>query len=311
MNIKLAYCFGIVFLAVFIWCDSAISAVSISQSVSKGPILIGDIITYNVTIKYQPHIRLIPPKIGQGLEAVSIHSYEIVEDKPVGEEWMYRIVYRVGIYQLEPVVISSINIYFHDNNVLHYKQSQSIEIKVQPMSGDQLEGENALTLFPPILPEYPMGWIILGVMSGGLGIIGIARIKIWWGKRFRPLNLGKYSPAKKSPEDVVFQRIDQWRNKQHLENNRIKLYYGGISHIFKAYLSQKYHHSFRDYTTTAIQKYLMSNHYNQEIVKRVNALLQQYDYIKFKQRINSNNHRDLHTKLMNTISYIKKHSYDT
>ena len=289
-------------------CNVVAAPVTISRSVSSNNLYLGDVLLYTMTIKYAQGVQFTPPKIGTGLESLDIHHYDVIEDQLPSNDHVYTVKYNLSKYSFGNIVIPALTLRYKYQQQLGAATAPLIRINMRELS-KQDGDEKIVDIFPVMSPE--ISWIVPGIVAGSISIILVIVLQ-WriWKKIHLKQSQFVTRHSKHSPEDMAIKHIQRLQKKGYLENKKVKQYYVEITAIFKRYLSTKYHYPFKDMTSTAVQEYLNNHRYNQEIIKRVASLLRTYDTIKFTQRMVENGHRQLYSQLINTISYIRKHSYD-
>lgn len=251
----------LVVVAVFVLVGSAISqtpeapeivgsltGVSISTSVDRREIYIGDLITYRVTIQYDSTLELVPPPLGANLQSFEIKEYQTdvltrLEDGRLQSENVFIIsTFTTGDYVIAPVPV----VFHLPDGTTKAVRSDSVPIKVLSL----LENTADSTDIKPLKAQYEFerdmvkyylyrGLVLLMLVVVALLVWRIYRKKE---KLDEPVDL---RPA----WEIAFEKLAMLKQRNLPAGGQFKEFYIALTEIIRSYYENMYNINVMDMTT--------------------------------------------------------------
>ena len=150
--------------------------------------------------------------------------------------------------------------------------------------------------FMEILP-----WIL-----GGLGIVALILLLIWYLKR-RKRNLPVFKKKAKPilpPDVLALQKLEELRLAKIWQQGRLKEYYTEVTDIIREYFEGRYHFDAMEMTSDEIIKQLSHYNINKEASSKIKSVLQLSDLVKFAKSVPTALENDL--CLTHSVDFIRE-----
>ncbi|MFO7890711.1 MAG: BatD family protein [bacterium] len=278
--------FIILLLALYLLISVNVSGqerISLSSSVDKSRIKIGDIINYKVKVVHDKNITLKMPGMGANLGGFEIRDYE--EFKPRKEDDMIvsQAEYSISTFTTGKFVIPPLEVQYKETSDTAYKKlaTRKIEITVESMKPSE-EGDIKDIKAPVELPF--LWWEVWGKWTAlGLGILAVATAAffVYRRKKMGKSIFPKKEPPPRPPHEVAFESLDRIKASKLLENGDIKLYYVKISETVRVYFEGRYYIPALERTTPEIMEELNKIRIDAEVYELIKNLFITSDMVKF------------------------------
>ena len=264
--------------------------ISISSSVDKARIRIGDLITYTVTVTHDKDIRVEMPGLGANLGGFDIRDYQVHDPKKEKGQIVSQVDYIIstfftGEFEIPPLTV---NYYSPGDSTAKALTTEKIKIVVESVKAS--EAGDIRDIKPPV--EIPRNWwLTLRWFALGLGVIALAGLGYWIYRRKKQgkglLPVREIPP--RPPHEVALERLDQLRDSDLLEKGEIKQYYIEVSEIIRQYIEGRYFIIAMEMTTTEVLEGLSSAELPEEDFQSFSDFLNRCDLVKFAKVIPSEN----------------------
>jgi len=278
----------IVWILIF-WTHLYAGKISVSTSLDKSVIHIGDYIKYSITIKYKSKLRIILQPPGANLGQFDIKDYNVVDLKKDKNGFlMKKIEYTITTYFLGEFEIPSVEInYIDDNGNKGYIKSESMVVKVIPIERRPGDKDDIRDIKKPIyVKNYTLLYILIALF-----ILGLIAVVVYLFLKNRKREVSKEEIEKqREPEDIeAMKKIDELVSKQYIEQGMIKQFYFELSEIIREYLSRRYKIATLERTSYEIMTDLNKLLFDKELIKKFDYFFNESDMVKFAKHIPDKN----------------------
>jgi len=257
---------------------------SISSTVDKNEITIGDRINYTVTIRRPKSSTIITPPVASNLGMFEIQDFDMSEtvdeaDGSVSENINYRIsTFTAGDYVIPPTGILVQHEDGHSDTLI----TQPITIKVLSLlegkDPDELDirGIKAPLEYPPDR-KWLYFWLAVALI-----IVSIVLFYIYWRRR-RSEGIGffNFSAPPKPPYVIAFERLEQMKGIRYHNFPEAKSYFIEISEILREYIESSFDVPALEMTTYQTIEALKQANIRTSLTINVNSVLEISDMVKF------------------------------
>ncbi len=256
--------------------------VSISSSVDKSNITIGDLITYTVSVTHNKDVEVHMPGHGANLGGFEIRDYEVKDPEKVDGKIVKSVSYMIstfltGEFDIPPLTIAYI---LPGDTIPQSLTTESIHIVVESMKAS--EAGDIRDVKPPL--EIPKSWWTIGrwiILSVGILLIGILIYVLYRRKKAGKGLLPVRETPPRPPHEVALEGLEALRTSDLLENGEIKLYYIQISEIIRQYIGGRYFVVAMEMTTTEVLEGLRNEEIEDDIFLAFQTFLNRCDLVKF------------------------------
>jgi len=259
--------------------------ISISSSVDRDVITIGDLINYNISVAHDKEIKVEYPGLGVNLGAFEIRGYEIFEPEEVDKRIINKVEYIIttfdtGNYVIPPITVS----YFSSDSIEKELKTDIIKIRVNSVKPS--EAKDIRDIKPPleIKADYRR-YIYYGL--AGLGAALLACILIFYfKKRKRGENIipKRRKPIKPAHIEAI-EELEKLINSNLLLDGRVKEFYIIISEIIRRYIENRYFIYALEMTTNQVYDSLYNIDVDKENIELIYEFLSSCDLVKFAKYI--------------------------
>ncbi len=262
----------------------SIAGVSISTSVDKAEIYIGDLITYKVVIQYDSTLELIPPPLGANLQIFEVKEYQtdiltrLDDGRMQSENTFVFSTFTTGDYVIEPVPV----VFNLPDGKRKALLSDAVSIKVLSL----LDNVSDSTDIKPLKAQYEFErdltryYIYSGI---GLLLLIIVVLLLWYGYRRKTETS---EPVDLRPAwEIAFENLAMLRQKNLPHDGHYKQFYIELTEIIRSYYEKMYQIKVMDMTTeeflTAFRELELPNgHY-----ERTAKFFAHADLVKFAKHV--------------------------
>ncbi|MEW6413359.1 MAG: hypothetical protein AB1483_12955 [Candidatus Zixiibacteriota bacterium] len=226
----------------------SMAGVSITTSVDRAEVYIGDLITYKVTIQYDSTLELVPPPLGANLGAFDVKDYQSdiltrLDDGRFQSENIFVLsTFTTGDYVIPPIP-AVFNLPDGSRKVL---LSDVVPIKVLSLLGDA----NDSTDIKPLKAQYEFKRdLIKYYIYGGLGLLVllVAGLLIWL--KLRKKKVAAESVDLRPAWEIAFEKLAMLKQKNLSAEGRFKQFYIELTEIIRSYYEKMYGINVMDMTT--------------------------------------------------------------
>ena len=256
--------------------------ITLSSSVDKATITIGDLITYTVLVSREEGVQVQLPALGENLGGFEIRDYQVHEPKKKDGRILDQVDYiistfDVGEFEIPPVAISYSQPPDSTENVL---KTESIKITVESLK-PSAEGD-IRDIKPPW--EIPFNWKPV-IMWGAIGlviIILIVAVTMYLRKRKKGESiLPRKIEMPRPPHEVAYEELKKLVESDLLKQGEIKIYYSEISEIIRRYVEGRFDIIALELTSTELLEGLRSDSLPDEHFSLFERFLYNCDLVKF------------------------------
>ncbi len=257
--------------------------ISISSSVDKRTIKIGDIIQYRVKVIHNENIEVNLPGTGANLGGFEIRDYEELEPRKEDTDIISEAEYSISTFTTGKFVIPPLKVQYKEPGDTVYKRlsARKIEINVESMKPSE-EGDIRDIKDPVELPylwwEVWGKWTVLGL---GVLFVAVSAFLIYrrkkQGKSIIPRKILPHRPA----HEIALESLDRIKDSDLLKHGEIKTYYTEISEIIRTYFEGRFYIPALERTSREIMEELTNITIDPEVYELITDLLITSDMVKF------------------------------
>jgi len=269
----------LVLTAIFSLLQSINGEVSLTTSVNKNQLTIGDIVRYQVIFTYNENIKIDLPSIGGNLGGFEIKNFE---DKPAYQnekkEWIKEYNYDITTFFTGIFIIPALDFPYMDEKnekVVLKSDEHRLEVLSLTTEGDQ----DIRDIKPPMeIPYDYTYWIIAGISAALLGAALFIYLRFF--RKKDSLKAKRQIPHENPYEWAM--RIFEYAEKELMEEDRFcKEFYFQLSYALRGYLESKYQISALEMTSDELMKELKIYPKGFERLKELGDFLTESDFVKF------------------------------
>jgi len=266
--------------------------ISVSSSVDKARIRIGDLIHYSVKVTHDDSVQVEMPGFAANLGGFEIRDYELKDpqkqDGRIVNEASYTIsTFITGEFEIPPLLIQYT---LGTDTTHHVLMTESINITVESMKASEA-GDIRDVKAPLEIPRqwwYLIRWMILGMFLVAAIVTGILLYRQYkMGKSLLPVREASPRPA----HEVAIEALDRLRGSDLLEKGNIKQFYIELSEIIREYIDGRYFVVALEMTTTEVLCGLKEQNLKDDVFHLFQIFLQNCDLVKFAKYIPSDEKR--------------------
>lgn len=271
-------------LAMLIIIATISAQTSITSTVDKNSITIGDRLTYTVTITYPKNAAVATPSIGANLGAFEIQDFHTTEatENDAGmlvESIIYTIsTFTTGQYVIPPLPM----LVHHDNGEADTLISQPIEIEVRSLLADKdpseldIRGIKAPLVYPP-----NRSWIWYLVVVGIIILLAIAGWLYYRKLKAEGKGLFDFTSPPKPAHVVALERLEQLRNTHYHNHREAKEFFIELSETLREYVEKTYDVEALESTTDETIERMKTKPIEQGLIASTKNVLTLADMVKF------------------------------
>lgn len=256
--------------------------ISISSSVDKSRITIGDLIHYTVTVTYKKDVTVKSPGTGANLGGFEIRDYA-VSDPQEKKGWItQKYVYTISTFFTGEFEIAPLTIQYRLPGDTAFQSLSTSPIRIVVESVKPSMAGDIRDIKPPV--DIPKNWwffffkIGIGLALCGAVIGGVLFYRRW--KAGRGL-LPVHEVPLKPPHEIALEALDRLKNSDLLPKGEIKLFFIELSEIIRRYIGDRYFVVAMEMTTTEVLEKLSQMGLPEEIFHLFEKFFHQCDLVKF------------------------------
>jgi len=262
--------------------------IQILTEVDKNVITVGDIIHYNVIVKYNKDIK--PYFSSQWLnldkfELLDSAKSENEENGMTVDKFLFKIsIYKTGDFEIPPPVFKYAG---KDGKEETVKAEKPIKITVKSVLAK--DGGDIKPLKPQreFNTPFPFKMVIIVFLSIIIIMLLIFISRYIYG-RYKGKNIAVEKPVPLlPPEDEASKALDELEKSDFLNKGEIKEFYIVLSDIARRYMERRFYIMTFEKTTDEIIDQLVRKNILKTSVRNVNNLLVEFDLVKFAKMIPS------------------------
>lgn len=262
--------------------------ISLSASVDKAVITIGDLITYTVTVNRENGVEVKLPTLGQNLGGFEIRDYKVIPSTEKDGRVIDRVDYTISTFEVGEFQIPPVDIAYTvpPDTVQKVLRTESINITVESVKPSE-EGD-VQDIRPPW--EIPFNWrpVVIGVSLGLLILLLMVGLFFYFKKKKRGESIlpRKIEPPR-PPHEIAYKELESLGASDLLERGEVKLYYSEISDIIRRYVEGRYEIVALELTTRQLLDGLRAVQIDEDIIIIFRNFLQECDLVKFAKMVPS------------------------
>jgi len=276
----------LVFYAVFCFGTAApvyaSGDVSIKSGVDKIRVLIGEPITYTLTLSRKESVSLDMPALGAHLGNFDIRDYTVAKPEKQNGMIIEKYVYLIASFQLGKSEIPAFKIKYKTSSGKEKSISaEKILIDVVPTPSEEIK--DIIKLKPPM--EKTFEWdtikhtLLVALFIIMFAVLGVLIYKII--KNKMPLESAAAEPEQ-TPEEWVLALISKLENSDMIEKGRVKDYYDFLSDVIRKFFEKLYAIELMELTTPELEDRLTPFFSEKaELKSKLTSFLTDCDMVKF------------------------------
>jgi len=234
----------LVFYSAFCFCAPspvyAFGDVSVKSGVDKVRVLIGEPITYTLTISRKESVSLDMPALGAHLGNFDIRDYTVAKPEKQNGISVEKYVYIIASFQLGKSDIPAFKIKYKTGSGKEKSISaEKIVIDVVPTPSEEIK--DIIKLKPPMEKTFEWGAIkhtlLVTALIIVLAVLGVFIYKFL--KNKTPIKAAAAEPEQ-TPEEWVLNLINKLEDSDMIEQGRIKDYYDFLSDVIRKFFEKLY-----------------------------------------------------------------------
>jgi hypothetical protein len=262
------------------------SKISISSSVNKTTIYIGDLITYSVKITHDEDVEVLLPSLGANLGGFEIRDYHEFEPRKVEDKIVHQVDYVISTFDVGDFEIPPIAVGYKvlPDTVEQIMKTESIKIVVESMKPS--EDGDIREIKPPW--EISFNWkpiVIIGIIAFFAILFVIAFIYVIKKRKKGEAIIPKKLEPQRPPHEIAYEELQRLADSDLLETGQIKLYYSEVSDIIRRYLEGRYQIIAMEMTTTEVLDQLRATEIEENHFGFFVQFLESCDLVKFAKYI--------------------------
>ncbi len=286
------YC-SFVGMVVFIWMASGLSEsaslIEIEASVDRNRITIGDRVTYTLTIRHAPALRVENPGPGVNLGMFEINDYRIGE--PVERDGVVEqtFTYVISVYDTGRFVIPPFPVAFFPSDTATTPQiitSEAVEIDVESVL--QSADAELRDIKPPLeIPIDYRRWMWAGLLL--LLVMALAGAGyFYYRKRQRGQPLFRKEVIRPAHE-MAFSELQQLLHSDLPKRGEWKIFFTLLSEIVRRYVEHRFFIPAMEDTTSELMYALREMNIDSQALDQLEGALELCDLVKFARYVPDGN----------------------
>lgn len=260
------------------------SPLSVEAQMDIAEVTIGDIVTYQLSIRHDPEIQLATPQPENDFTGFIFIDQEILATQKIGGQVLEEFKYRFRADQVGHYTHSKVFIDFTVPNPKHPEKlipgralapkTVVVVRSVLFLDGEPTDIRDIKSILGSAFDWRPWAWAIAGVIFIGL------LITYWFQNRGRKTPDILSSPELGSHE-IALQELANLTAKNLVAAGRLREYYFELSEIFRRYLGARFLFPAPDWTAEEIARHLHAVNFDPKQRGQVLSILQDTDHVKF------------------------------
>ncbi len=258
---------------------ASIPGIEIKSSVDIAEAYIGDPITYQITIVYDPSLTLVPPPIGANLGAFDVKDYQAdVETKLKDGRKQSQTTFTLSTFTTGDYVIPPLPVMFiMPDSMRRVMLAEGIPIKIKSLLENAGDSVDIKPLKGPY--EFKRNYLPYYIIGGALLALLAVAGYLW--RRWRQRKVTAEQIDLRPAWEIAFEKLAILREKKLLDDGQHKAYYLELTEIIRGYLGRMYDLTALDMTTTEFLELLGDLTLPDGLHERVSKFLHHADLVKF------------------------------
>ncbi len=215
--------------------------VSVSSSVDRSKITIGDLITYTIQVTHPDSVQVEMPGPAANLGGFEIRDYSLDEPRKNGAIIEHQASYKITAFFTGQFTIPPVTVYYKNAADSAFSQisTDAIDITVESMKAS--EAGDIRDIKPP--RDIPSDYRRLLLILGGalfivlLAVTGIILYRRWKaGKGILPSR----PEVKRPPHEVALEELERLRQEELWRKGEVVAYYIRLSETIRRYIEGRY-----------------------------------------------------------------------
>lgn len=257
--------------------------ISISSSVDKRNIKIGDIIHYRVKVVHNKNIEVNLPGMGANLGGFEIRDYKKLEPRKEAADIISEVEYSISTFTTGKFVIPPLGIQYKEPGDTVYKQLSTRKIEINVVSMKPSEEGDIRDIKDPVELPY-LWWEVWGKWAAlGLGVLSVlvGALLVYRRKKQGKSIIPRKIPPPRPAHEIALESLDRIKDSDLLEHGDIKTYYTEISEIIRTYFEGRFYIPALERTSREIMEELTNIIIDPEVYELITDLLITSDMVKF------------------------------
>ncbi len=270
---------GLIFLLIPTYSNG--QNISVESSIDKSTVTVGELVQYEIKIKFDPEIQVAAPPPGINLGGFEIRDYK--DNDPVNIDGVIEktvefsiAAYDTGNFAIPPTGIA----YMTPDSATGTLFTDVVNIRVETVHTG--ESEDILDLKSTL--DIPMTWTNIIIFSA-IGLLVLAGGIFWYLHYRKKKQGGSLFEWTKDPDkpahEAALEALDNLRSSILIKEGRIKEYYIILSEIMRMYLQNRYFVPVMEKTTAETLDVLNGLDIEEEPYIQIKELLEVSDMVKF------------------------------
>ena len=252
--------------------------ISVSSSVDKSEITIGDKIIYSIKVVHEKDIKVDLPSPGANLgqfDILDFHELDPVEENSiVTKVFEYTISsYAVGDYKIPPIKIRCQNMDKEPRELITDEILIKVKSVANPEEQDIRDIKDVVDITPDPAIYHKIGAGILIIVILVLLIIYYVRHR----RRLKEMKIEEASQPKYPPHKEAYMSLQSLEKKELYQKGKIKAFYIEFSEIIRIYVGRRYEVDALEQTTHE----LLENLKDFPVEPLLSEILDESDFVKY------------------------------
>lgn len=257
-------------------------SITISSSVDKSRIHIGDLIIYSVTVSHDQEIKVEMPGLGANLGGFEIRDYHVQDPKKEKDKIISQVDYTISTFFTGEFEIPPLTVQYVTSEDTTKKNISTEKIKIVVESVKPSEAGDIRDVKPPVAIPRDWWYVIRWFILGG-GIIFLAVFIYYFYRRIKAGKglLPQKDVVQRPPHEIAIEALNRLCNSDYFERGDIKQFYIEISEIIRQYIGGRYFVVAMEMTTMEVLVGLNRIGIEEENYRMFETFLECCDLVKF------------------------------
>ena len=217
----------------------SLTGIEVVTSVDRADMLIGDLVTYKLTITYDSTYELVPPPLGANLGAFDVKDYQpdvmtrLPDGRMLSENVFTLSTFTTGDYVIPPIPLL-FNLPDGSRKVI---LSESVPIKVNSLLENAGDSVDIRPLKDPY--EFERDWTQYYLWGSLIAVLLIVVVVLIW-RRLRRKKTKAPPVDLRPPWEIAFEKLALLKEKNLVAQGSFKEYYIELTEIARSYLGRMY-----------------------------------------------------------------------
>jgi hypothetical protein len=257
--------------------------ITVTASVDKSVVTIGDRITYSLTIEHDDQLKIQQPGPGANLGQFEIKDYKIYDPREIEGMIQQQFDYEISVFDTGKFIIPPFPVAFAESDTSQdYQIIESSPLEIYVESVLTAEDQEIRDIKPPQnIPFNYRKWILPGIF--GLIILGSLLFLVYYYRVRRQGGSIFKKEVSRPAHETALERLDlllqNWR--EMLDDANHKQLFTELSEILRSYLENRYFIKALEETTSEIEVSISQLELENNLRQSVMEILSFSDLVKF------------------------------